>query len=299
MSTDDRPPLQHDVLQRFLFDAAPVRGELVQLRDTWQAVQARRAYPPVLQKLVGELLAAATLMTAMLKFEGSLIMQLHGNGRIKLMVIECEADLTLRATARWDEAQEIEDLPLAELLGEGKFVITLDPKDDSRAYQGIVGLQGDSVAQIIEHYMQSSEQLDTRIWLASDADTCAGMMLQKLPAGQGDPDAWQHLTVLADTIARDELLALDSESILHRLYHEENVRLLTEDHPHFGCRCSRERVGNMLKMLGRKEADEALAEQPAIDIHCDFCNQHYQFDAIDVAQLFAANTVLGSDATLH
>lgn len=299
MSNDDREPHRHDFLQRFLFDAAPVRGEIVQLRNSWQEVLARREYPPVLKKLVGELMAAATLMTAMLKFDGSLIMQLHGTGEIKLIVIECEADLTIRATARWDEHSEIADRPLIDLLGEGKFVITLDPKDDSAAYQGIVGLQGDSIAEIIEHYMHSSEQLDTRVWLACDDSTTAGLMLQKLPAGQGDPDAWQRLTLLAGTITNDELLNLPTEQLLHRLFHEETLRLMTEDHPHFGCRCSRERVGNMLKMLGREEADSVVAERGVVEVNCDFCNQNYQFDAIDVAHLFQTDFIVRPDSTLH
>ncbi|QNM98091.1 Hsp33 family molecular chaperone HslO [Chitinimonas koreensis] len=292
--------MTQDTLQRFLFDAAPVRGEVVRLGDTWRQVLARRDYPPVLQKLIGELLAASALMSAMLKFDGSLIMQLHGKGRLKLVVIECEADLTMRATARWDEeAGDLPDLPLAELLGDGKFVITLDPRDGGQSYQGIVGLAGASVAAIIEHYMQSSEQLDTRLWLSSDNGVAAGMMLQKLPAGHGDPHGWEHLTTLAETLTPAELSTLQPEELLYRLFHQESVRVMAEEHPHFGCRCTRERVGNMLKMLGREEADSIVAERGGIDINCDFCNQHYRFDAVDVAQLFATDSTAGPGDTRH
>lgn len=292
--------MSKDILQRFLFDAAPVRGEAVQLGDAWQAVLARRDYPPVLQRIIGELMAASVLMTAMLKFDGSLIMQMHGKGRIKLIVIECESDLTIRATARWDEeAGDVPDLPLAELLGDGRFVITLDPREGGQTYQGIVGLSGNSVAAIIEHYMQSSEQLDTRLWLSCRDGRAAGLMLQKLPAGQGDPHAWQHLTTLAETITPDELSALPPQDLLYRLFHQDAVRVMTEEHPHFGCRCSREKVGNMIKMIGGEEADSILAERGAIEVNCDFCNQHYEFDAVDVAQLFATDTTTSAGDTHH
>lgn len=299
MSQDDRPPPDHDLLQRFLFDAAPVRGELVHLGPAWRQVLACRAYPPVLQRLLGELLAAATLMTAMLKFKGSLIMQLHGKGAIKLIVVECEADLTIRATARWDETQPLKDLPLAELLGEGRFVITLDPKDDSKAYQGVVGLRGNCIAEIIEHYMHSSEQLETRVWLACNDEASTGLMLQKMPTGQGDPDSWARLTALSGTLTTSELLALDGPTLLYRLFHEEALRLMVADHPHFGCRCSRERVGGMLKMLGQAEADSLLAEHGMVEVGCDFCNQRYVFDAVDITHLFRSDVHAAPGGLMH
>lgn len=289
-----------DTLQRFLFDAAPVRGEVVVLEDTWRQVLQRRAYPAVLEKIIGELMAASVLMTAMLKFEGSLVMQLHGKGRVKLIVVECESDLTMRATARWDEeAGDLPDAPLTELLGEGRFVITLDPGTGVQPYQGVVGLSGVSIAAIIEHYMQTSEQLDTRLWLACADGKTAGLMLQKLPAGQGDPEGWQHLTTLAETLTPAELLSLDPQDLLFRLFHQDNLRVMAEEHPRFACRCSRERVGNMLKMVGRDEADSILAERGKVEVNCDFCNQHYQFDAVDVAQIFASDTNLSAGGTQH
>jgi molecular chaperone Hsp33 len=292
--------MTQDTLQRFLFDAAPVRGEVVRLADTWTQVLARRAYPAVLKKIIGELMAASALMTAMLKFEGSLVMQLHGKGRVKLIVIECESDMTMRATARWDEeGGELADAPLAELLGNGQFVITLDPRDGGQTYQGIVGLSGTTVAAIIEHYMQASEQLDTRLWLTCEDGVAAGFMLQKLPAGQGDPNGWQHLTTLAETLTPAELASLPPHDLLYRLFHQESVRVMTEEHPHFGCRCSRDKVGNMIKMLGKVEADSIVSEFGGVDIHCDFCNQHYRFDAVDVAQLFAIDTTDHPSDTRH
>ncbi|MFC4159470.1 Hsp33 family molecular chaperone HslO [Chitinimonas lacunae] len=289
--------MSQDTLQRFLFDAAPVRGEIVRLDHTWREVLIRRQYPVPLQKLMGELLAAASLLSAMLKFDGSLIMQLHGDGAVKLIVIECEADMTMRATARWDENVEIEDKPLPDLLGHGKFVITLDPREGGQAYQGIVGLQGGSIAAIIEHYMQSSQQLDTRLWLACDGQTSAGLMVQRLPAGHGDPDGWNRISLLADTITPAELLSLAPTEVLQRLFHEETVRLMAEDHPHFGCRCSRERVINMLRMMGLEEVEAILAERGQIDVSCEFCHQAYCFDAVDAAQVFASDAVIEAPTT--
>ncbi|QDQ28355.1 Hsp33 family molecular chaperone HslO [Chitinimonas arctica] len=288
-----------DTLQRFLFDAAPVRGEAVLLDETWREVFTRRAYPKVLQKIIGELMAASALLTAMLKFDGSLVMQLHGKGLVKLIVIECESDLTLRATARWDEEAELPDVPLGELLGDGKFVITLDPREEGQAYQGVVSLIGNSVAAIIEHYMQTSEQLDTRLWLACEDGKAAGVMLQKLPAGQGDPNAWQHLTTLAETITPVELVSLAPQQLLYRLFHDDGVRVMAEERPHFGCRCSLEKVSNMLKMVGREEADSILAERGQVEVDCDFCNQHYAFDAVDVAQLFATDVPIAASDSQH
>lgn len=289
-----------DTLQRFLFDAAPVRGEIVVLEDSWREVLKRRAYPAVLEKIIGELMAASVLMTAMLKFDGSLIMQLHGKGRVKLIVVECESDLTIRATARWnEEAGDLPDAPLSELLGAGHFVITLDPGTGAQPYQGIVGLSGVSIAAIIEHYMQTSEQLDTRLWLSCTSDKSAGLMLQKLPAGQGDPDGWQHLTTLAETVTPAELQTLSPNDLLYRLFHQDSLRVMTEEQPKFACRCSQEKVGNMLKMVGREEADAILAERGKVEVDCDFCNQHYAFDAVDVALIFAADMPVPPAGSTH
>ncbi|MDK2124688.1 Hsp33 family molecular chaperone HslO [Parachitinimonas caeni] len=294
--------MSQDTLQRFLFEGAPVRGEIVQLSDSWREIVSRRAFPAPLHQLVGELTAAATLLSATLKFEGSLVMQFHGTSLIKLIAIECESDLTVRATAQWEHDADwsaAAGVTLPALLGRGRCVLTLDPKDGGQTYQGVVGLDGNSVAEIIEHYMQRSEQLDTRIWLACEGERAAGLLIQKLPAGHGDPDAWNRIGHLASTITSNELLQLPSLEVLHRLFHEETVRLLGETHPHFGCRCSRERVGNMLKLVGQEEADAILAEQAQVEVRCEFCNQAYAFDAVDVAQLFAADSVISATSTRH
>ncbi|GAB7127536.1 Hsp33 family molecular chaperone HslO [Silvimonas sp. JCM 19000] len=274
-----------DILERFVFDDAPVRGELVQLHDTLHEVLDRHAYPPVLQKVIGELMAAASLLSATLKFEGTLIMQLHGSGPVKLIVVECTSEMTMRATARWDG--EVPEGTLADLLGEGKFVMTLDP-DEGEPYQGIVAYQpGQTVAEIIEHYMRNSEQLETRIWLASQNSGAAGLLVQKMPAGKGDADAWDRIQKLSETITREELLGLAPRDVLYRLFNQELVRVFDPQTPRFACTCSRERVGGMLKMVGHEEVEGVIEERGKVEVTCEFCGKEYGFDAVDVAQLFA------------
>ncbi|XZG69082.1 Hsp33 family molecular chaperone HslO [Chitinibacteraceae bacterium HSL-7] len=276
-----------DTLERFLFEGAPVRGEIVKLGSTYTEVLSRHNYPAVLQRLIGELMAAGALLAATVKLDGTLVMQLHGSGAIKLIVVECTSDNTMRATARWEG--ELAEASLAELLGRGRFVITLDPKE-GEPYQGVVGLEaGQTVAEIIEHYMASSEQLATRLFLSAANGVAAGMLVQKLPAGHGDPDAWDRVQRLSETITDEELLGLPPHDMLYRLFHEETVRMFEAAHLSFACTCSRERVGGMLSMVGREEVESVLAERGDVEIVCEFCGLAYRFDAVDVAQLFSGH----------
>jgi molecular chaperone Hsp33 len=287
-----------DSLERFLFDGLPVRGEIVQLDATYKEVLTRHPYPPVLQKRIGELLAAAALLTATIKLDGTLVMQLRGDGPLKMLVVECTSDMTLRATARW-EGLIASDASLAELLGHGQFSIMIDPQD-GETYQGIVGFEkGQSVAEIIETYMQRSEQLDTRIWLAADSETSGGLLIQKLPDGHGDADGWDRVTALSQTIQDEELLGLPLRETLYRLYNEEKVRIFDPVTPSFACSCSRERVGSMLKMIGKEEIEGLLAEQGHVDVGCEFCNEKYQFDQVDVTQLFTGHGITEVNPQLH
>ncbi|MBB5192728.1 molecular chaperone Hsp33 [Silvimonas terrae] len=286
-----------DILERFVFEEAPVRGEVVQLHDTVHEVMSRHNYPPVLQKRIGELMAAATLLSATLKFEGTMIMQLHGSGPVKLIVVECTSDMTLRATARWDG--DVPDGELGDLLGKGRFIITLDP-DEGETYQGIVAYEpGQSVAQIIEHYMQHSEQLETRMWLTSQNGGAAGLLVQKMPAGKGDADAWERVQKLAETITDDELLGLTPRDVLYRLFNQEIVRVFDPQTPRFACTCSRERVGGMLKMVGREEVESVIEERKKVDVTCEFCGKEYEFDAVDVAQLFTGAAPVPPGPQVH
>lgn len=287
-----------DFLQKFLFEHAPIRGEVVRLDQTWRSVIERHDYPEVLRDLMGELCAAAVLLAATLKLQGSLVLQIHGKGAVKLLVVECTGNLELRATAKWDG--ELAHATLPELVGEGRFVITLDPKDGNQAYQGIVALEGDSVAAILQNYMTRSEQLDTRLWLAADGKQAAGMLLQKLPEQKGqDADAWARAGQLADTLKPEELLGLPVTGLLHRLYHEEDLRLFDAQGVMFRCSCSRDNVARMLKMLGQQEVDEIFTERDDIEVFCEFCNQRYVFDAIDASAIFADALPLSGNGTRH
>jgi molecular chaperone Hsp33 len=298
-----------DTLQKFIFDNAAVRGELVEISDTWREIQARHSYPPAVKTVLGEMVAAAALLSANLKFNGAIIMQIHGDGPVRLLVVECDSELRLRATAKLAEgAQLADDASLTTLLnahGKGRFVITLDPLDKvpgQQPYQGIVPLDGEDMATVIENYMLRSEQLDTRLWLAADAKVSRGLLLQKLPRHSGkddqtrqmseaeDLETWNRAVMLASTLKQPELLAADIQTLMKRLFWEETIRVFDPAHPQFHCSCTREKVGNMLKMLGRAEVDAALADLGQLGINCDFCGKHYDFDKVDCAQLFVSDT---------
>ena len=290
---------QSDSLQRFIFEHAAVRGEIVHLDATWKAVLDRRDYPLALRTVLGELMAAAALLSATLKFSGSLIMQIQGGGPVRLLVVECGADLTMRAMANWD-GDLAEGTALPELVGEGRFVITIDPKKGLQTYQGIVDLEGGSVAAVLENYMKRSEQLDTRIWLAADSHCAAGLLLQKMPdSPEADMDAWNRAVHLGATVKPRELLDLPAREIIHRLYHEEDIRLFDSSPVHFGCTCSRERVAKTLRMLGYDEVRSLLDETGYIEADCEFCNHHYVFDAVDAEQVFASDVTGPVGQTRH
>jgi molecular chaperone Hsp33 len=288
-----------DSLRRFLFEHAPLRGEIVRLDSVWQSVIERHNYPTVLRDLMGELCAAAVLLAATLKLKGAMVLQIHGKGAVKLLVVECSGDLELRATAKWEG--DLAHGTLQDLVGDGRFVITLDPKDGNQAYQGIVALEGDSIAEILQNYMTRSEQLETRLWLAADGKGAAGMLLQKLPEREAsrDEDAWGRATQLADTLKPEELLHLLAGELLHRLYHEEDIRLFDAQPVVFRCTCSRDSVAQMLRMLGRAEVEAILAEREDIEVHCEFCNERYVFDKVDADAVFSDPAAMTASRTLH
>lgn len=302
-----------DTLQRFIFDNAAVRGELVEISETWAEMQARHNYPKAVRNLLGEMVAAAALLSANLKFNGSIVMQIHGDGLVKLLVVECDATLRLRATAKMMPGTVVpDDASLEELLnahGKGRFVITLDPLDKvpgQQPYQGVVPLAGEDISTVIENYMLRSEQMDTRLWLAADDQVTRGLLLQKLPrnsAGEGqvkqateeeDLETWNRAVHLGSTLKREELVATDIQTLMKRLFWEETLRVFDPAHPSFHCGCSREKVGDMLRMLGRDEVEAALADLGKLEINCDFCGKHYGFDAVDCAQLFVTSAPAGT-----
>ncbi len=287
-----------DNLQRFIFEQAAIRGEIVHLDTTWQAVLERREYPPLLRNMLGELMAAAALLAATLKFTGSIMLQIQGEGLVKVLVVECMADLSMRAMAHWEG--DITSGTPSELIGPGRFAITLDPRDGKKTYQGIVGVSGQTVADVLEDYMSRSEQLETRLWLAADENRAAGMLLQKMPGRDAaDPDAWQRAAHFASTLSNKELLGLPARQVIHRLYHEEDIRLFDPQPVTFHCPCSRERVAGMLRMLGHAEVQAMLSEQDAIEVDCEFCNKKYVFDKVDAEQAFASDVTTQAPQGLH
>lgn len=288
-----------DALTRFVFEYAPVKGGIVQLDEVWKTIQSHAEYPAPLKKVLGELLAAAALLTSNIKFEGSLVLQLHGDGPVRLIVVEATSEHTLRATAKW--TGEVPEGTLAAMLGHGRFVMTLDQsKSGKQNYQGIVPLEGETTAEVLAHYMQSSEQLDTRIYLAADEGRVAGMMLQRMPDQQGmDADAWNRAAILADTIKPEELLQISANDLLMRLFHEETLRRFEQEPLAFSCSCSREKVAGMLQSLGREEVDSILAEHGEVEIACDFCGRQYKFDPVDATQLFTASVAAEPGETRH
>jgi molecular chaperone Hsp33 len=284
-----------DRLLPFLFESADVRGAVVNLDATWREVLVRREYPLAVRSLLGEAMAAAALLSSTLKFDGALVLQTQAaepEAPVRLMVVECNADLTMRATARLgSQVPAASRASLDALVGDGKLVVTLDPRDGEAAYQGVVPLSGERLAAALEDYMQRSEQLDTRIVLAADDARAAGLLVQRMPGEGGRPaDAsrWDDAVALASTLSSAELLTLDPRAVVHRLFHEIDVRVFDERPTRFRCTCSRERVAGMLRMLGQGEVESIVAEQGRVSVDCDFCHQGYVFDAIDAAQVFVA-----------
>jgi len=315
-------------LHKFLFEGLPVRGMLVRLTDSWREVLKRReavgAHPPELRALLGEMAAAGVLMQSNIKFNGALILQVFGDGPVKLAVAEVQPNLSFRATSK-----PVGEVPAGAQLeamlnvhGQGRCAITLDPKDKfpgQQPYQGVVPLHGDQreplqrLSEVLEHYMLQSEQLDTKLVLAANDEMAAGLLIQRLPIqgennleGQaaaarneddiGLSDAFNRISMLAATLTAEELLGLDAETILRRLFWEETVRRFEPLTPKFACNCSRERVAQMLKGLGAEEVESILAERGNVEIGCEFCGLQYHFDAVDVGGLFASGP-MQSDAS--
>lgn len=290
-----------DQLHRYLFENYEVRGELVQLDETFHHMLAAQDYPLPVQTLLGELLVATSLLTATLKFNGTITVQVQGNGPVRFAVINGDDQQQLRGVARW-EGELPADADLRALVGEGQIVITITPQEGER-YQGIVALSGSTLAESLETYFAQSEQLTTRIWIKvgqhAGQPKAAGILLQALPAAaDSHADDFEHLTQLTSTIQAEELFTLPAQEILYRLYHQEQVRLFDPQPVQFSCTCSRERCQAALLQVGKEEVDEILHEHGQIDMHCDYCGAHYQFDAIDIQALFSG-TPSQDESPLH
>lgn len=322
-------------LHKFIFEGLPVRGSLVRLTDAWREILRRRAantqtgpYAPAVSQLLGEMSAAAVLLQGSIQFDGALVLQIMGDGPVKVAVTEVQADLGLRSTATLvgDVPAHAALVDLVNAQGQGRCAITLDPRagvTGRQPYQGIVPLADEAgtplarVSDMVEGYMRQSEQIETVLVLAADQNAAAGLMLQRLPEdargtaaepkpggpapGAVDEDGFNRLSVLARSLKPDELLNLGADAILRRLFWSEHLLRFAPDadapEPHFHCSCSRERVAAMLRQLGRAEADSVLAEQGQIEVNCEFCGRQERFDAVDVAHLFAGDAAGRQPAT--
>ena len=290
-----------DSLQHFLFENTPIRGNIVHLNHTYQQILQHQTLPLVLKQALGELMAASALLSATLKMEGVMVLQLQSKGALKLLVVECSSNLEMRATAKWDieRTDEIANSTFLNLVKNGHFVITLDPNSGA-PYQGIVSIEGETIAEMLENYMQRSQQIDTSLWLHCDGESASGMLLQKLPEQlEMDADAWNRVNVLAQTVTNDELQSLSPERLLTRLFSEEDIRLFEEKPTRFHCSCSKTKVSNMLRLLGADEVNSIIAERENIEVNCDFCNKQYVFDAVDAAALFASEPVIKLSDSTH
>ncbi|KJZ45908.1 MULTISPECIES: Hsp33 family molecular chaperone HslO [Pseudomonas] len=294
----------NDFTQRFIFDDSDTRGELVSLELSYAEVLAKHAYPQPVAQLLGELMAAASLLVGTLKFDGLLILQARSEGPIPLLMIECSSERDIRGLARYEADRIALDATLADLMPDGSLTLTVDPKRGQR-YQGVVDLDGETLSDCFTNYFVMSQQIGTRIKLCADGRRARGLLLQQLPADRLKDDderaaSWQHITTLGGTLTADELLSLDNETVLHRLYHDEQVRLFDVQKLRFRCSCSRERSANALVSLGMEDAQQLVVEHGGnIEIDCQFCNQRYLFDAADVTQLFAGAGIETPSDTRH
>jgi molecular chaperone Hsp33 len=286
MSKSEKPIENSDTARRFIFEDADIRGQRTVLRDAYQEILAIHQYAPGVSRVLGEFLAASVLLSTTLKFEGKIILQARSEGQIPLLMTECNDRLEIRGIARGaEEATALED---DLLLNNGQLVITIDPTDGHR-YQGIVPLEEGSLAYSLDSYFEKSEQLGTRIWLAADGDHASGFLLQQLPAQltkdtTDRKNQWEHVCSLASTLTEAEVLELDTNTLLHRLFHDDTLRLFEPQTVQFSCNCSRDRTQNALIALGRDELLELLTDLGIITMDCEFCNQQYQFDRDDLAQ---------------
>jgi molecular chaperone Hsp33 len=275
-----------DTLQRFIFEHAHIRGEIVHIDKTFQDIMQQRNYPPMVKNLLGEALVSCLLLASSIKFEGRLNLQFQGDARLPLILVQCDHELNIRAFAKFTEGLEILDYATAFL--QGQMVLTINQNNQTQAYQSTVPIQATSMSENLMAYFAQSEQIPTQVWLAVNEDKAAGMLVQLMP-GQDSmqrEEFWEYAVQLGQTVTEDELLNLDNQTLLYRLYHETEVRVFDSKYTRFLCRCSPERMQQVLKILGEQGAQELLKEKGEIAVTCDFCNSKYVFDPIDVTLMF-------------
>jgi len=278
-----------DSQRRFILEHTNVRGIITRLDHSWRTMLEGRDYPPVIRDLLGQAATAICLLSATLKFNSSLTLQIQGGNPVTLLVMQVNETQHFRGMAEWEG--ELNKNKLHELCEGGQLTITIE-KDSGERYQSIVDMHQESLAKALHNYFQQSEQLPTDLWLATNSEHAVGMLLQALPNQNkdDDPDAWNRACHLANTITEQELLELPTEELLHRLFHEEDIRLYEASPVVFRCECSRERVADSLRNLGEEEVQDIIEEQGLISVNCGFCQQQYNFDSVDAKQLFTDAT---------
>ncbi len=290
-----------DNLQRFFLENLHVRGEVVHLKQSWKEIQGTSDYPDSVRNVLGEALAAISLLSGALKYKGLLSLQIRGTSPVTMLVAQASSVGGVRAIAQW-EGEIPNDASFSDLFGKGAMVINVENhtnKSSSESlgverYQSLVALDGSTLAACFSEYFAQSEQLKSRLWLAADEHCAAGLLLQSLPVEEQDNDTlekgWEHAVILADTLTREELLTLEAENLLFRLYHEEELRVYKPKALQFECSCSQEKVDNSVRTLGESEANDILDEQGSIKINCEFCNTLYELDSVDVKRLFKSKS---------
>lgn len=279
---------ERDKQQKFLVESCDVRGHLVQLDDTWRDATSRINYPPAVKQILGEAFVAATLLASTIKFDGKMTMQVRGEGPIDLLVVQVTNEGSVRGLARWTD-EPVDEKLMSAFGTTARMIISIEASKYTEPYQGIVPLEGDCLADALQNYFKTSEQLPTRMFLAVSESSAAGILVQRLPSEERtdhDSDGWPRATALCETLTDEELCGEESQVLLHRLFHEERVRVFDAQDVRFHCSCSRERTDAMLVGLGADEVNDIVAEQGKVEITCEFCDSFYAYDAVDVVALF-------------
>jgi molecular chaperone Hsp33 len=293
---NERVMIKQDLLHRFLFADLGIRGEWVKLTSSWQAAKQYQEGPQNAKHLLGQALAAVVMLSATVKFKGSMILQAQGNGDLKTLVAQSTHDRKIRGLIRCND-----DVPvgsLETLFGQGQLVLTIEP-DNTQPYQGIVPLKGKNLASALEAYFEQSEQLKTRLWLCANETHAAGLLLQELPSQNSSKADWERIETLADTVTEHELLKLDCEHLLYRLFNEEKVRLFEAEPVEFQCACSRQRIETTLLAISPEELEDILQEHGTIQVGCEFCSKQYLFDRIDVETMLSQESGANHSETRH
>jgi molecular chaperone Hsp33 len=286
-----------DLLRRFLFEDLGVRGHWVRLTTSWQTAKNHQHCANDLELQLGQALSAAVLLSATIKFTGTMILQAQGDGPLKTLVAQATNDRKIRGLIRTDDMLA-DTGTLQEMFGDGRLALTIT-SPNAQPYQGIVPLEGDNLAAALENYFAQSEQLNTRLWLFADNNTATGLLLQELPSKLNNQDDWERIITLASTVTSREMLSLDCETLLYRLFNEEKVRLFESESIAFECGCSQAKIQNVLRLLGKVELESILQERGTIEVNCEFCNRQYRFDRIDVEHLLRGGGLIDTESYTH